>query len=40
MAKIKKSPNQQQQPTEIETADNKDIMATTGIKLKYLSQGE
>ena len=33
----KKSPKQQ--PTEIEMAD-KGIMVITGIKMKYLSQGE
>ena len=39
MAKKKKSPKQQ--PTEdIQMADNKDIMVITGIKMKYLSQGE
>ena len=40
MTKKKKSPNQQQQPTEIETTDNKDIMVITGIKMKYLSLKE
>ena len=41
MTKKKKSPKQQQQqqqPTEeTQMADNKDIMAVTGIKVKYLS---
>ena len=36
--KKKKSPKQQ--PTEIEMADNKDIMVITGIKMKYLSLKE
>ena len=37
MAKKKKSPKQQQQPTEeIQMAD-KDIMIITGVKVKYLS---
>ena len=34
----KKSPKQQ--PTEIEMADNKDVMVITGIKMKYLSLKE
>ena len=39
MTKKKKSPNQQ--PTgDIQMADNKDIMAITGIKMKYLSLKE
>ena len=39
--KKKKSPKQQQQPTEeIQMADNKDIMVITGVKLKYLSLKE
>ena len=38
MTKKKKSPKQQ--PTEIEMADNKDIMVITGIKMKYLSLKE
>ena len=39
MTKKKKSPKQQ--PTEkIQMAGNKDIMVITGIKMKYLSQGE
>ena len=38
MAKQKKSPKQQQQPTEyLPVAGNKDIMVITGIKMKYLS---
>ena len=42
MAKKKKSPKQQQQqPTEdIPTVDNKDVMAITGTKMKYLSPKE
>ena len=37
MAKKKKSPKQQQQPTEeIQMAGNKDIMIITGVKVKYL----
>ena len=41
MTKKKKSPKQQQQPTEeIKMADNKDIMVITGIKMKYLSLKE
>ena len=36
--KNKKSPKQQ--PTEIEVADNKDIMIISGIKMKYLSLKE
>ena len=41
MTKKKKSPKQQQQPTEeIQMADNKDIMIITGIKVKYLSLKE
>ena len=32
--------NTKQQPTEIPMADNKDVMVITGIKMKYLSQGE
>ena len=36
MTKTKKSPKQQQQPTEdIPMADNKDIMVITGVKVKY-----
>ena len=39
--KKKKSPKQQQQPTEdIPMADNKDIMVITWIKMKYVSQGK
>ena len=35
MTKKKKSPKQQQQPTEeIQMAGNKDIMVITGIKMK------
>ena len=34
MTKKKKSPKQ---PSEIEMADNKDIMVIIGIKMKYLS---
>ena len=37
MQKKKKSPKQ---PSEIEMADNKDIMVITGIKMKYLSLKE
>ena len=41
MTKKKKSPKQQQQPTEeIQMADNKDIMINTGVKVKYLSLKE
>ena len=41
MTKNKKSPKQQQQPTEeIQMADNKDIMIITGVKVKYLSLKE
>ena len=41
MTKKKKSPKQQQQPTEeIQMADNKDIMIITGIKVKHLSLKE
>ena len=41
MTKKKKSPKQQQQPTEeIQMADNKDIMIITGVKVKYLSLKE
>ena len=41
MTKKKKSPNQQQQPTEeIQRAGNKDIIVITGIKMKYLSPKE
>ena len=41
MTKKKKSPKQQQQPTEdIPMAGNKDIMVITGIKMKYLSLKE
>ena len=41
MTKKKKSPKQQQQPTEdIPMADNKDIMVITGVKMKYLSLKE
>ena len=37
MTKKKKSPKQQQQPTEeIQMADKKDIMVITGVKVKYL----
>ena len=37
----KKSPQQQQQPTEeIQMAGNKDIMIITGVKVKYLSLKE
>ena len=37
----KKSPKQQQQPTEeIQMAGNKDIMVITGIKMKHLSLKE
>ena len=37
----KKSPTQQQQPTEdIPMADNKDIMVITGVKVKHLSLKE
>ena len=38
MAKKEKSPKQQQQQLteEIQMADNKDIMITTGVKVKYL----
>ena len=39
MTKNKKK-NPKQQPTEIEMADNKDIMVITGIKMKYLSLKE
>ena len=38
MTKKKKSPKQQ--PTEIEMADNKDIMVITGVRMKYLSLKE
>ena len=38
MTKKKKSPKQQ--PTEIEMADNKNIMIITGTKMKYLSLKE
>ena len=38
MTKKKKSPKQQ--PTEIEMADNKDIIVITGIKMKHLSLKE
>ena len=41
MTKKKKSPKQQQQPSEdIPMADNKYIMIITGIKVKYLSLKE
>ena len=41
MTKKKKSPKQQQQPTEeIQMAGNKDIMIITGVKVKYLSLRE
>ena len=41
MTKKKRSPKQQQQPTEdIPMADNNDIMVITGIKMKYLSLKE
>ena len=40
MTRNKKSPKQQQQPTEIPMADNKDVMVITGIKMKYLSLKE
>ena len=41
MTKKKKSPKQQQQPTEeTQMADNKDIMIITGIKMKCLSPKE
>ena len=41
MAKNKKSPKQQQQPTEeIQMACNKDIMVITGAKVKHLSLKE
>ena len=41
MTKKKKSPKQQQQPTEeIQMADNKDFMVITGVKVKYLSLKE
>ena len=36
----KKKKNPKQQPTEIEMADNKDIMVITGIKMNYLSLKE
>ena len=40
MTKNKKSPKQQQQPTEeIQMAD-KDVMTITGVKVKYLSLKE
>ena len=39
--KKKKSPKQQQQPSEnIQMASNSDIMIITGIKMKYLSLKE
>ena len=38
--KKKKSPKQQQPSEDIPMADNKDIMVITGVKMKYLSQGE
>ena len=38
MTKKKKSPKQPSEETQM--ADNKDIMTITGIKVKYLSQGE
>ena len=38
MTKKKKSPTQQ--PTEIEMADNKNVLVITGIKMKYLSLKE
>ena len=34
----KKTPKEQQPSEETQMADNKDIMAITGIKLKYLSE--
>ena len=41
MTKKKKSPKQQQQPTEdIPMADNKDIMVITGIRMKHSSLKE
>ena len=41
MTKKKKSPKQQQQPTEeIQMAGNKDIMIITGVKVKYSSPKE
>ena len=38
MTKKKQTPKQQ--PTEIEMADNKNVMVITGIKMKYLSLKE
>ena len=38
MTKEKKSPKQQQPSEDIPMADNKDIMTTTGIKMKYISR--
>ena len=40
MTKKKKSTKQQPPSEDIPMADNKDIMAITGIKMKHISQGK